>query len=139
MSDICLPSLSESECVDLMWYFSVVFHHVATEGSALEVFELPESDVMKSEMMAFCDGLKLPYQIKLTEISPVRSGPLWYCKRLDESLTNSVSRLAPSEILNMENKMRMWNRGWVNAILKMKWVVRNWNVKWGIYRDMILN
>lgn len=59
-SDICLPSFSLSDLVVLVWYFSVVFHHVETDGSVCDFSEVLESEVMKSVTMAFCDGLKLP-------------------------------------------------------------------------------
>ena len=56
----------------------MVFHHLATDGSVLDGVE-EEREVMKSETIALWDGLNLPYQIKLTEILPERSAPLWYC------------------------------------------------------------
>ncbi|GJW04264.1 hypothetical protein Tco_1563120 [Tanacetum coccineum] len=76
VSNTCLPSLVDNEEArlddldNLLWYFSVVFHHVATDGWYLD---LDDNEVMKSEIMAFWDGLNLPYHIRLMEILPVRS------------------------------------------------------------------
>ena len=39
-----------------------------------------EREAMKSEIIALCEGLNLPYQMRLMEIFPVRRGPLWYWK-----------------------------------------------------------
>ncbi|GKA18036.1 zinc knuckle CX2CX4HX4C containing protein [Tanacetum coccineum] len=91
VSNTCLPSLVDNEaCLDdldnLLWYFSVVFHHVATDGWCSD---LDDNEVMKYKIMAFWDGLKLPYHIRLIEILPVRSWPLWYLSWFGESLTNS--------------------------------------------------
>ena len=57
----------------------MVFHQVATEGWAVVGVEV-EREVMKSEIIALCVGLNLPYQMRLMEIFPVRRGPLWYWK-----------------------------------------------------------
>ncbi len=50
---------------------------MATEGWVAVGVEV-EREVMKSEIIARCVGLKLPYQMRLMEIFPVRRGPLWY-------------------------------------------------------------
>lgn len=50
---------------------------MATDGWAVDFGE-EEREVMKSEMMARWEGLKLPYHMRLTEILPLRRGPLWY-------------------------------------------------------------
>ena len=50
---------------------------MATDGWAVRGLG-EEREVMKSVTMAFWEGLKLPYQMRLTEILPVRRGPLWY-------------------------------------------------------------
>ncbi|GJW36453.1 hypothetical protein Tco_0059373 [Tanacetum coccineum] len=77
VSNTCLPSLVDNEeaRLDELWTIcygtlSVVFHHVATDGWCSD---LDDNEVMKSEMMAFWDGLNLPYHIRLMEILPVRS------------------------------------------------------------------
>ncbi|GKC78898.1 ribonuclease H-like domain-containing protein [Tanacetum coccineum] len=43
-SDICLPSFSLSDLVALVWCFSVVFHHVETDGSVFDLSEVLESE-----------------------------------------------------------------------------------------------
>ena len=79
---------------------------MATEGWIWDLSEAEDREVMKSVMMAFWEGLKLPYQMRLTEMSPVRRAPLWYCKRGDEFWTNSVSRLVASEGWKIDNRKR---------------------------------
>ena len=91
---------------------------MATEGWIWDLSEVEEREVMKSVMMAFWVGLKLPYQIRLTEMSPVRRAPLWYCMRGNESWTNSVSRLVANEKLKTDNKnRRVRRRGAPEAIV----------------------
>ncbi|KAI3759259.1 hypothetical protein L6452_06941 [Arctium lappa] len=55
---------------------------VATDGSVWDFSDLAEREVMKSETMAFYNGLKLSYQMKLTEMSPEIRSSLWYCKKV---------------------------------------------------------
>ena len=70
---------------------SVVFHHVATDGW---LWDGDEREVRKSDTMVRWEGLKEPYQIRLSEMVPLRSGPLWYCKGMGWSWTKAVSFLA---------------------------------------------
>lgn len=53
------------------WWFVVGFE---------EEEEDEDNEEMKSAIMARSDGLNLPYQMRLMEISPIRRGPLWYSK-----------------------------------------------------------
>lgn len=56
----------------------MAFHHVATDGWAVMVDFGEDREVMKSEIMVRWEGLNLPYHMRLTEILPLRRGPLWY-------------------------------------------------------------
>ncbi|KAL3504766.1 hypothetical protein ACH5RR_034607 [Cinchona calisaya] len=58
------------------------FTHVVTEGWITWDWGDDESEVMKSDMMAFWDVLKFPYHTRFIEILPVRRGPLWYWKSM---------------------------------------------------------
>ena len=118
-SDSCLPSRVDTEAglFNLVWYFSVIFHHVATDGWACELYDLEDNEVMKSEIMAFWDGLKLPYHIRFTEMFPARRGPLWYSSKLDESRTNSVSLLVAIQTCEMDNRKTRCSRKRMGAIL----------------------
>lgn len=75
----------------------MVFHHVATDGEVVLGGEDEDKEVMKSEMMAFWEGLKLPYQMRLMAILPERRGPLWYFKSWVWSWTSSLSFLVAKE------------------------------------------
>lgn len=60
-------------------------------------------DVIKSVMMAFWEGLNLPYQMSLMLIFPDRSEPLWYFRSLGWSGTSSLGVLAAIVTLISEN------------------------------------
>jgi hypothetical protein len=76
-------------------------------------------EVMKSIMIALWDGLNFPYQIRFTEIFPVRRGPLWYWNL--NCWSDSVSCLA--EI--------MWSREIVRKSVKIKFMLKN--AIWDLY------
>lgn len=70
----------------------MVLNQDATEGSDLALLVSEET---KSARMARCDGVNLPYQMKFTEMRPVRRAPLWYLMLSGTSFTRAVGFLAP--------------------------------------------
>lgn len=78
--------------VEPVWYFAVVSHQDAAEGSGGGVGVL--RDWMKSTIMERWVGLNWPYQIRLTVILPFSRGPLWYFSTKGCSFTRAAKEVA---------------------------------------------